>query len=208
MFRLDRIGALLLWFVSGIPSTCFAEPPSLRIYIHNDALLNPKDFATAILELERILSSTGAEPGVCVHLKKDSETRCASGLRKGRLFDIRILPGSASHMHSVLHSPLGHSIVDEGGGMYAAVFLGTIRNQASAAGVPVTLLLAYAAAHEFGHLLLGANAHSRQGVMKAAWARTDLIAMSQRSLRFDNEQCRRISECCKSTSPTDVAHIR
>jgi uncharacterized protein (DUF2062 family) len=92
--------------------------------------------------------------------------------------------------------------------VYAAVFLGTIRNQASAAGVPVTVLLAYAAAHELGHLLLGANAHSRRGLMKATWERTDLIALSQKSLRFDREQCRRISERCKSTSPHEVAQIR
>lgn len=205
MFSLHRVLVLPLLFVFGSSATCFAEPASLTLYIHDDAGLNLRDLARTISELKRILRSAGVEPDVCVYLKKNSESRCAPRSRDSRFFDIRILPGSARHMQNVRHPPLGYSIVDERGGVYADVFFETIRNQASAAGVPVPLVLAYAASHEFGHLLLGANAHSWRGIMKATWERTDLIAISQRSLRFDDEQCRRIAECWKRNLETKLA---
>jgi len=208
MFRLDWVGALLLSFVAGYSPACFAAPTSLTICIHDDAVLNPKDLATTASELRGILRSAGAEPGIFIDTKKGSGTRCRPAPGVTRVFDFRIIPGSARYVRDVRHPPLGHSTVDGRGGLYAVIFLEPIRGRASAAGVPVTLLLAYVAAHEFGHLLLGANAHSRQGIMKAAWEPTDLIAVSQRSLRFDDEQRRRIAERWQSPSQTELTQIR
>ncbi len=36
------------------------------------------------------------------------------------------------------------------------------------------VILGHAAAHEIGHLLLGSNSHSPQGLMRARWSRQDL----------------------------------
>ncbi len=201
MFSLHRVVVLPLLFVFGSSATCFAEPASLTIYIHDDAVLNSRDLTKTISELERILRSAGVEPNLCV-CRKGSEARCTPGLAGSKLLDVRILPASARRTHNVGRPPLGHSIVDERGGVYAVLFLDTIRREASAADVPLTIVLAYAAAHEIGHLLLGASAHSRQGLMKANWERSDLIAMYQRTLRFNEEQCRRIAERCKPNLET------
>jgi hypothetical protein len=208
MSRLYRVGALLLWFIFVYYPTCFAEPTSLTICIHDDSVLNPKDLATAVSELGRILRSAGAEPGIYIYSKERRGTGCTHAPGVRRVFDLRIISGPASYVRDVRHPPLGRSIFDGGRGLYAVIFLEPIRHQASAAGVPVTLVLAYVAAHEVGHLLLGANAHSPHGVMKAAWERTDLMALSQRSLHFDYEQRRRIAERWKSTSQTEPAQIR
>lgn len=44
-------------------------------------------------------------------------------------------------------------------------------------------LLPYAAAHEIGHLLLGPG-HSREGIMRAVWRRTELSAIEENKLDF------------------------
>jgi len=96
----------------------------------------------------------------------------------------------------VRHPALGHSVVSEQGGVYATVFLEAVQHQASAANIPWTVLLAYAAAHEIGHLLLGASAHTPRGVMKGNWDAQDMQAMFQNSFPFSREQQRKIAECC------------
>jgi hypothetical protein len=45
-------------------------------------------------------------------------------------------------------------------------------------------------AHELGHLLLGSNAHSRQGIMCPDWHGGELQLASTGSLLFSEEQAR------------------
>ena len=54
------------------------------------------------------------------------------------------------------------------------------------------LVLSYAAAHEVGHLLLGDDAHTPQGLMKADWESDDFRAMAQNRFRFSPEQTREL----------------
>jgi hypothetical protein len=78
---------------------------------------------------------------------------------------------------------LAYSIVTAKGGQYATLFLDAIREHARLLEVPEMTLLAYAAAHEIGHCLAGPG-HSRAGVMKAAWARSDSDDIRQQRLSF------------------------
>ena len=43
-------------------------------------------------------------------------------------------------------------------------------------------------AHELGHLLLGSNAHSSTGIMRAHWQGEELHRLSRGSLEFTSEQ--------------------
>ena len=47
-----------------------------------------------------------------------------------------------------------------------------------------TVVLAYVLAHEITHVLEGINRHSREGVMKAQWDRSDYYRMKTNSLHF------------------------
>jgi hypothetical protein len=58
------------------------------------------------------------------------------------------------------------------------------------------MLVAYAAAHEVGHLLLGSNAHTINGVMKGNWDAKDMQAMFQNAVHFNREQQRFIANYC------------
>ena len=83
------------------------------------------------------------------------------------------------------------SVAGRDGGTYATVFLRPAEEKASDANLPRIVVLAYAAAHEIGHLLLG-DAHSPQGLMKATWGANDFLAMSQNDLHFSPEQARKL----------------
>ena len=84
------------------------------------------------------------------------------------------------------------SVAGRDGGTYATVFLRPAEEKASDANLPRIVVLAYAAAHEIGHLLLG-DAHSPQGLMKATWGANDFLAMSQNDLHFSPDQARKLT---------------
>ena len=71
---------------------------------------------------------------------------------------------------------LGYSLVDTAthSGKLATIYLDRVAWLANAAGVDPTTLLGRAIAHELGHLLLGTNAHSDSGLMRALWSCADL----------------------------------
>ena len=72
--------------------------------------------------------------------------------------------------------PLGYSLVDTaiGKGVLATIYLDRVDWLAAAAGVDARVLLGRAIAHEIGHLMLGTNAHSREGLMRPTWSRAEL----------------------------------
>ena len=67
--------------------------------------------------------------------------------------------------------------------------------QADAAYVPWSVLIAYTAAHEIGHLVLGVS-HSKTGLMKPRWDRKDMQAMYRKSIHFNSEQQRLMAAYC------------
>jgi hypothetical protein len=55
-------------------------------------------------------------------------------------------------------------------------------------------LLGHALAHEIGHLLLGPNSHSPNGIMSAHWRHRDIQTMARAELLFSEQQSDRIRE--------------
>jgi hypothetical protein len=68
--------------------------------------------------------------------------------------------------------PLGYSLVDTAtrSGALATIYIDRVAWLADSAGVDGRLVLGRAIAHELGHLLLGTNAHSNAGLMRAVWS--------------------------------------
>jgi hypothetical protein len=65
---------------------------------------------------------------------------------------------------------LGTAIVQEGGpNVLASVYAGSVAERAIKTGLPVSLILGRVTAHEIGHLLLGSNSHTPNGLMQATW---------------------------------------
>ena len=59
---------------------------------------------------------------------------------------------------------------------------------------PITDLLALTMAHEIGHLLLPAPAHSDQGIMRGEWDGDDVRGAVLDDLRFTSEEAGRMRE--------------
>jgi hypothetical protein len=107
-------------------------------------------------------------------------------------------------MSNVGRPPLGQSFVDSEGGSYASVFVAPVQDQAAAANVPWVIVLAYAAAHEIGHLLLGDQAHTPRGLMKAQWESNDYQAMNQNHFHFSSEQIRELTRRYGTVQPIAI----
>jgi hypothetical protein len=91
---------------------------------------------------------------------------------------------------------LGFAAMSEGGGFasQAFVFLHRVEQEAAAGNSYVSVVLGHAMAHELGHLLLGAAHHSRAGIMRETWLRTDLRQAERGELGFTPEQAKRMRE--------------
>jgi len=63
----------------------------------------------------------------------------------------------------------------------------------------ISEILGSIAAHEVGHLLLGAKAHSSSGVMVADWSHWEFELLSRRQLIFTRDQSSRLRERISSS---------
>jgi hypothetical protein len=89
---------------------------------------------------------------------------------------------------------MGAAMVPSGGGNGDLAYL-SIHQATSIAdesSVPLETLLGLGAAHELGHLLLGENAHTSSGLMKARWSQHELALGSHEKLLFTAAQSDRI----------------
>jgi hypothetical protein len=73
-------------------------------------------------------------------------------------------------------------------GSMVQVFFKQLQNFARAYDADLDTMLAYVIAHEIGHLLLPANAHSSRGVMQADWDKALVREAARGSLAFTQSQ--------------------
>jgi hypothetical protein len=92
----------------------------------------------------------------------------------------------ASAPAGISPNALGFAFPRSGAGNHAAVIHGRVREFAVANCKRSNWqqILAYAMAHEIGHLLLRSQEHSRTGIMRGQWNGADLRAMEQQRLLF------------------------
>ena len=113
-------------------------------------------------------------------------------------FALRILSAAMTQKAPARGEALGFALPcpEDLTGCYAEVFYLRITDWASGAEISAYQLLGHAMAHEIGHLLLGPNSHSRNGIMRAQWNRDDLRVVARASLRFSPEQSERLRSAC------------
>lgn len=84
---------------------------------------------------------------------------------------------------------LGEAFLDEQEtGVIADLFLDHVRSVESETKVGFVNLLAFATAHEIGHLLLGANSHSTRGIMQGHFYGQELAAIRHGGLTFERSE--------------------
>jgi hypothetical protein len=93
----------------------------------------------------------------------------------------------------------GLAFLDQGGaGKYSDIFFDRVEQAHRKFGANVSSLLGTVAAHELGHLLLGAHAHSNAGIMTAVWKGEILKQVDMGTLLFTHEQASLMGERIRS----------
>jgi hypothetical protein len=169
-----------------------AAQPTIRIRLFDYAELPAGDLKSFENVASRILR-WGGVASVWLHCPisgtADPATGC-SGSFDGSDFAVRILPSSKI---GELHA-MGTSLASAEGGSYATMYFPTVRRAAQATAVPVPTMLALATVHELGHLILGADSHSHEGIMHPQWTAKEIGETTSRNRLFNAAQCRRMRE--------------
>jgi len=182
-----RLIQLLLLLVS---SNAFAQT-AVELQIYDYAQLKKAELEAFVARTQEILSSAGVSVQVTVCSRTNPEL-CPVNTAFPKTLILRIAGGSAPKMRDVRRPTLGQSFAERDGGTYAVVFLEQVQQQAAEADIPAVMVLAYTAAHEVGHLLLGQE-HSPRGLMKANWDERDFQAMNQNWLHFSKGELRELA---------------
>jgi hypothetical protein len=161
---------------------------NLRIQIYDYSSMRAKPLAGFASLVQGIIESAGASVEVAV-CRGSTAVRCEED---GSL-QVRVLPGYAKQMTNARRPPLGTAFATRSGGRYCTVFLGEVKDQAASGDATWLLVLAYTAAHEIGHLLLGNEAHTMRGIMRQAWDRHDYEMIKENQLHFTVEQARQLA---------------
>ena len=154
--------------------------------------LRPAALHAFITRTQEILTGAGisVEVDAC---PRGVSTPCESRRGSIRQVVIRVVAKAPRNSNQFRRQHLGQSIATHDGGTYASVFLELAEEEATETNLPRILVLSYAAAHEVGHLLLGDEAHTPQGLMKADWETDDFRAMAQNRFHFIAEQARELN---------------
>lgn len=191
--RLLTLAALL--FAFGFVSL-FGQ---VRVEIQNLAELSPQTLDQASQTAERTFSVSGIRSSWRVMQEVTYRTEVAPATEVApptetapRLVRVRLV--SSRHAFSKNPHALGEALVTDGGGSLAIVYVDRVRAFAQKHRLPFATALAYAAAHEVGHLLRGDNQHTQSGLMRACWDRRDAEAMRSGTLAPDAESASEMAE--------------
>jgi hypothetical protein len=158
-------------------------PPQIIVRVHNYSQID----AHVLLESEQVASNILGKAGV------DSVwLTCSSG--EGSHSDSDCAkPSSASDLNLNLPKPDGARLYQRADSVYGFtlgknvwVFFDRVKTSASEHQLNTAHIMGNVIAHEFGHLLLGDNAHSSWGLMRARWSPEQLRAADRGELSFSN----------------------
>jgi hypothetical protein len=183
---------LFLLTLAGKTTILSAQTPAIQVRVYDYTGLSASALHAFITRTQAILVNSGLPPEVVVCAGETALCEGRTGSQR-RIF-IRVVADWSQNKTNARLVKLGTSISNQDGGTYGTVFLKAAEETAVGANLPRTTVLAYAAAHEIGHLLLGAQAHTRKGLMKEIWDAEDLLAMAQNGLRFSPEQVRELAD--------------
>src|SRR6201996_4516735 len=192
---------LPLLALAGNANAVLAQRSVVQVQVYDYTGLSPAAFHEFAARTQEILSFSGVS--VEVDACASGAGPCESHTGSSRQVVLRVVADTGKSMKRERLEKLGMSVADHYCGTYAPVFLKPVEEKASDSNLPRGVVLAYAAAHEIGHLLLG-DSHSPQGLMKATWGANDFLAMSQSDFHFTPEQARKLTSCYGAPRQADA----
>jgi hypothetical protein len=181
-----RASVASLIMLAGASAAAAEIDSDLRVVVrtYDGADVVGNQLAPAVATATRILAASGIEltwHNCEVAFVRTAAHPCAAPLGANEIA-VRIVPLETDSGYRG-ELPLGSSLVDTRtrSGSLATIYIDRVRWLSQAAGVDASLVLGRALAHEVGHLLLGTNAHSPSGLMRAVWSCESL----RRNIRGD-----------------------
>jgi hypothetical protein len=168
------------------------KPQAITVAIHDQAGV-PRE---TLQETERVATGIFDQAGIrvewldCTVARGPVEQRCRRAAYP-QLLHLTVL----SKSRGLNASTIGVSFLSPAGeGDYADIFLEPATEVPGAEKRDLGLLLGHAAAHELGHLLLGTNSHSVQGLMRARWENSELLQVRGGKLFFSESEAERMQK--------------
>ncbi len=184
------MGMLMLLISSILSAKDNSKTSSIRLLarVFNYAGLSESELNPMGKEMERIFHQAGIEASWTNCGTRETPNPACNEALGSSDFILRILGGGAAKDSGLAGSTLGVSITPAQGGVLVSVYYGKVEELAKQRLASHPQILAHAAAHELGHLLLGQLPHTPQGIMRAQWGKADLQNMSMRRLNFNPAQ--------------------
>jgi hypothetical protein len=199
-------GCLLLLIFLALASdanSVSAQAPTLQVQVYDYTGLSASSLQKLMKRTQIILSGAGVSVEVD-ECTRATEGPCVVQERALRRIVIRVFDKSPKNQTNVRWPRLGESFISHEGGSCASVYRELADQEAADFGLPQEVVLAYVAAHEAGHLLLGEHAHTLHGLMKAHWDTEDFRAMTQSRLHFSSEQTRELTRRYGGSRPAEM----
>ncbi|MEO8257689.1 MAG: hypothetical protein ABI868_10140 [Acidobacteriota bacterium] len=180
--------------------------PHLAMHVRSQAPIVIDEFRRASMDVVRILGAIGVQADLvlAVPYSRRPPRRPAGGAVIDLLIDTRTSVSGFSTNEVLLGTarPGQHESDTE-----IVLFLDQIRKAAGVYQKAVPTVLALVIAHEIGHVLLPAPAHSEGGIMQTPWDQRTMDQAADQRLFFTTHQGalirQRLSGCCQVDSSRD-----
>jgi len=197
---IDKTLRKWLWFVFALalPSSAAwskeiaVAEMRVTISVHNDAGISAGTLREAEMEASRVFRQSGIEAKwLNCPLPPDGPedpAQCRTAEFPAHL-QLRI----ARRSRNLSEITFGISYLSaDGSGCYANLFYQGVEEMHARSRVNLASLLGDVAAHEVGHLLLGANSHAANGIMRARWEVEELVSIRTGTLFFSEAESRQM----------------
>jgi hypothetical protein len=166
--------------------------PVITMRVYNYAQVEAREWIGAKTEATRVLMSAGIAAlwfDCPVTGEPPSDHVCRKTLEPTDLV-LRILPQSMAERMGRGADSFGFAVQSTDGtrSYVASVFYHRVEIAAREFGVSRAVILGHVLAHEVGHLLLGTDSHSPNGIMRALWTEKELLNASAARLVFLPQQ--------------------
>lgn len=163
------------------------DQAQVQVLVYDESRVQRSVLEAGELEASRIFRVAGIRMAWfnCSIRLPDPEKEHCRFVPEARQLVLRLIPKGKTSSDLVF----GEAFLGEGGmGTYADVFTDRIKAAHEEYEMNVSLLLGAVVAHELGHLLLGFQGHSWDGIMTPVWGLECLRRIGMGSLLFSREQ--------------------
>ncbi len=192
-----RVQILALGIGSLLPRASTAQPmpeaPSaLRVSVFDDAGVGTATLRKAEREASRVFRRANIEV-IWLQCPQNSSEQISFGRCSEVSFPEHLVLRIARRSRDAKKSTLGMSFQSaDGKGCYVDLFYESTMELQTESRIGAAIILGHAMAHELGHLLLGTNSHSPDGLMRAHWGPSDLAQAAKGNLLFSAEESTRM----------------